>query len=133
MKHICQTCLCVNDHDDLNMFTQHRSIVFLILLTFSLEWCSTFIMFVVSDFYLAISDGNKEMFQQSLYHAVVLIAVMSLLKAGKSVATEQCALLWRYKIVHTIQLLFVQQQQPINPDLSSLDSPDQRVRADADE
>ncbi|CBJ30684.1 ATP-binding cassette, sub-family D, member 4 [Ectocarpus siliculosus] len=76
------------------------------------EVCAASILNVISDFYLAISTLDAQLFVQVLWRSLLVVTVVAALKAGRDLAKEACALVWRQRLVLFLHSWYLRGKMP---------------------
>ncbi|CAN0196610.1 unnamed protein product [Ectocarpus sp. 13 AM-2016] len=76
------------------------------------EVCAASILNVISEFYLAISTLDAQLFVQVLWRSLLVVTVVAALKAGRDLAKEACALVWRQRLVFFLHSWYLRGKMP---------------------
>ncbi|CAM9546170.1 unnamed protein product, partial [Ectocarpus sp. 12 AP-2014] len=76
------------------------------------EVCAASILNVISDFYLAISTLDAQLFVQVLWRSLLVVTVVAALKAGRDLAKEACAVVWRQRLVLFLHSWYLRGKMP---------------------
>jgi len=104
------------------------------------EISASYIMTIISGFYLAISQKNAEMFFAILWKSLIITTIVSILKSFTNFFQDWCAVAWRKSLVSSVQALYLSGKVsssgcPLVYELvtqQKLDNPDQRLSQDLD-
>jgi ATP-binding cassette subfamily D (ALD) protein 4 len=94
------------------------------------EALATLIGPVIGNFYASISSLDGPLFLRTLWQSLLLILGIAMLRALRDFASDVCSLNWRSQLVGLIHSVYFRDKGPYG--LGSVDTPDQRITADAD-
>lgn len=105
----------------------------LLLLAITYEVAASFIMYVISDFYLAVSSQDLPLFLTVLWKSLIVVVAVASLRAGRDFACEACALQWRCSLVRFLHGYYLKGTVPYQlvhaagGKAARVDNPDQRL------
>ena len=74
-------------------------VILMVLLALLYEMVASRLMNVLSSFYTAIADDNKELFSSTIVLSLGIVLVLSVIKALRSLVREYTAMYWRLSLV----------------------------------
>lgn len=93
------------------------------------ECCSLLIMQVIGEFYSTISDHDVKAFYMCIWKAVAVVCVTALIKTGRAILEEVCALGLRERITVYLHHIYCDSLIQIS---SAIENVDQRICQDVD-
>ena len=109
----------------------YGSLILVLILTSLYQFASIFVMNIISSFYLAITQQNKQLFIETIIYTIIILILLTILKSLQMISIELCILIFRKNLtfyLHDIYIPFGSQYHS----KQSFDNIDQRITQDSD-